>query len=119
MPMHSERRNFQAFVIMKSRRLGNGTNRTIQYNILLSGYAQRVLPEVKKNSGGDRTAKLKEPNTALPDTILSRGLGSEEMSEIARLGCGKGEVVNHTTLSDVQATTRVGNSHIHSCTVSG
>lgn len=119
MPMHNERRNFQAFVIMKSRRLGNGTNRTIQYNILLSDMHRGCYQRLKKNSGRDRTAKLKEPNTALPDTILSRGLGSEEMSEIARLGCGKGEVVSHTTLSDVQATTRVGNSHIHFCTVSG
>lgn len=78
-----------------------------------------MLPEVKKNSGRDRTAKLKEPNTVLPDTILSRGLGSKEMSKIAKLGCGRGEVVSHTTVRDVQDTTRVGNSHIHSCTVSG
>lgn len=74
----------------------------LQYNILLSDMHRGCYQRLKKNSGRDRTAKLRESNTALPDTILSRGPGSEEMSEIARLGCGRGEVVSHTTLSHVQ-----------------
>ena len=70
MPIHNERRNFQAFVIVKSRKLGNGTNGTTQYNILLSDMHRVCYQRLKRNSGRDRTAKLREPNTALPDTIF-------------------------------------------------